>query len=478
MKRSQRHQPGPGAAAPERPAIPDDEVLRLSYGQIDDYETCPLKYRYVHVLRVPLLTHHAVVYGHAVHEAVRHMFEARLAGRAFSADDLVAAFERPGSPRASCRAPTKSSARPRARPRSGASTRRRQAPWNPTAVEQEFAFDLGRNRVVGRYDLVVEHDGHVTIVDFKTGDVRDEKAAEKRAPESLQLDVYALAYLRTKGRLPDRVELRFLETGLVGRQAPDPGGSGEAEARIRAAADAHPPARLPAPPTFMACGQCPFRDICPHTARGPGRGSLKEDPWDSRRRARSMRGKTVTAKVQLEPTELIFRGALKLQDPAGRGHEPRRKAGGSAHARQGDDSPRPRRGRGEVGAQDPLPDAAGSTSSASSRGCAWRWSVSTTRISARSCGSGPTTSRWASQEGHRRRGRGALRTKDLPRLEALRAAIKKNGAIWVVWTKGRKEFREDDVRADGPTAGLVDVKVMSFSDTLSGLKMVIPVKER
>ena len=70
------------------------------------------------------------------------------------------------------------------------------------------------------------------------------------------------------------------------------------------------------------------------------------------------------------------------------------------------------------------------------------------------------------------------KTADLPKLKTLRAAIKKNGMIWVVWTKGRKEFREDDVRAYGPTAGLVDVKVMSFSDTLSGLKLVIPLKDR
>ena len=73
---------------------------------------------------------------------------------------------------------------------------------------------------------------------------------------------------------------------------------------------------------------------------------------------------------------------------------------------------------------------------------------------------------------------GLSKTTELPRLKALRAAIKSNGAIWVVWPKGRKEFREDDVRAYGPTAGLVDVKVMSFSDTLSGLKMVIPLKDR
>ena len=40
--------------APGRAEIPEDELLRLSYRQIDDYETCPLKYRYLHVLRVPL----------------------------------------------------------------------------------------------------------------------------------------------------------------------------------------------------------------------------------------------------------------------------------------------------------------------------------------------------------------------------------------------------------------------------------------
>jgi Protein of unknown function (DUF3052) len=67
---------------------------------------------------------------------------------------------------------------------------------------------------------------------------------------------------------------------------------------------------------------------------------------------------------------------------------------------------------------------------------------------------------------------------DLPRLVKLREAIKANGAIWVVWPKGRKEFREDDVRDFGKTAGLVDVKVARFSDTISALKMMIPRAER
>jgi hypothetical protein len=67
---------------------------------------------------------------------------------------------------------------------------------------------------------------------------------------------------------------------------------------------------------------------------------------------------------------------------------------------------------------------------------------------------------------------------DLPRLEKLQRAIKKDGAVWVVWPKGRKEFREDDVRAYGPRARLVDVKVVRFSEALSALKMMIPRAQR
>ena len=59
-----------------------------------------------------------------------------------------------------------------------------------------------------------------------------------------------------------------------------------------------------------------------------------------------------------------------------------------------------------------------------------------------------------------------------------RSMIVSNGMIWAVWPKGRKEFREDDIRNFALANGLVDVKVASFSDTLSALKLVIPVPMR
>lgn len=68
--------------------------------------------------------------------------------------------------------------------------------------------------------------------------------------------------------------------------------------------------------------------------------------------------------------------------------------------------------------------------------------------------------------------------KDLPRLKTMAAAIKKDGAIWVVYPKGQTQIREMDVIAAGKAAGLVDNKVASFSDTHTALRFVIPLARR
>lgn len=67
---------------------------------------------------------------------------------------------------------------------------------------------------------------------------------------------------------------------------------------------------------------------------------------------------------------------------------------------------------------------------------------------------------------------------ELAKLARLRAALKPAGAVWAVWVKGQKTLTENDVRAAALGAGLVDIKVVSLSETLSGLKLVIPVARR
>jgi hypothetical protein len=66
----------------------------------------------------------------------------------------------------------------------------------------------------------------------------------------------------------------------------------------------------------------------------------------------------------------------------------------------------------------------------------------------------------------------------LDRLTPLIAAIKSDGAIWIVRPKGRPEITEAETMAAGKRAGLVDVKVVSFSETHTAEKYVIPVSMR
>ena len=73
---------------------------------------------------------------------------------------------------------------------------------------------------------------------------------------------------------------------------------------------------------------------------------------------------------------------------------------------------------------------------------------------------------------------GVERKATLERLETLKRSIKPNGALWVLWPKGRRELTGNDVRRAALAHGLVDVKVVAFSATHSGLKLVIPLARR
>jgi len=72
----------------------------------------------------------------------------------------------------------------------------------------------------------------------------------------------------------------------------------------------------------------------------------------------------------------------------------------------------------------------------------------------------------------------ALRKK----LPACREAIAPDGMVWVSWPKKSSgvttDVTENVVRDTALSIGLVDIKVCAIDDTWSGLKLVIPLKQR
>ena len=74
---------------------------------------------------------------------------------------------------------------------------------------------------------------------------------------------------------------------------------------------------------------------------------------------------------------------------------------------------------------------------------------------------------------------GARSAVDLRRLPQMVSRLRPNGAIWVIRAKGRAApVSEAESMAAGKRAGLVDVKVVSFSETHSAEKYVIPLAKR
>jgi DNA helicase-2/ATP-dependent DNA helicase PcrA len=253
---------------PQAPqAIPDDQVISLSHYQVDDYLTCPLRYKYVHILRVPLLAHHTIVYGQALHQAVQAYFQRKINGTSMTLDELLKIFHRAWISEGFL-----SREHEEQRLEAGRQALRKfhrqqeQSGVVPAAVEEEFSFMWGNNRVRGRWDRVDQRDGAMTIVDFKSSEVRQQKAADKRAKDSLQLAIYALGYRETKGITPQSVELHFLESGLVGSAPVTEKMLQKTAQQIEEAAGGIRARDYAPKPSWMACKYCAYAEICPSTA--------------------------------------------------------------------------------------------------------------------------------------------------------------------------------------------------------------------
>jgi hypothetical protein len=68
---------------------------------------------------------------------------------------------------------------------------------------------------------------------------------------------------------------------------------------------------------------------------------------------------------------------------------------------------------------------------------------------------------------------------DLQRLATLKKSLQPAGALWVLRQKGpAARVSEASVMAAGKAAGLVDTKVVAFSETYTAERLVIPVSKR
>ncbi len=237
--------------------------LRLSFSRVDTYQTCPLKFRFGYVDKLPQQPSPHLSWGSSIHAALEAWWDQKLPTPPPVEVLLQGLYD--GWDDSGFAGMTRDEKLQWYRFAQDVLRRHheRYAPvYRPAvATEEWFEIDLGDGiEVVGSIDHVAKTDsGGIGIVDWKT----NRKARPARyVSGSLQLAIYAMAARHLWGTEVDWVALDFVVPGVrvtVPREEIDVDGAvdtiREVAERIRSEAFPARPSRL--------CEWCDYRGLCP-----------------------------------------------------------------------------------------------------------------------------------------------------------------------------------------------------------------------
>jgi DNA helicase-2/ATP-dependent DNA helicase PcrA len=229
-------------------AAPEPPPVALSFSDLQDFEVCPVRYRFRHAWEVPappdeLLPPSARV-GRGAAELGAEV-HAALAAWHSGGGDLLELYSGPAAGADMLRAYL-------AHPLASAPT---------LGTEVEFNLRLGEIRVRGLVDRICRLDDRIVLVDYKTNATLDERL---KAAYSTQLRLYGLA--AAEGVIPGgpdpRLILFDLRRGDAIEVSRDPDG---VRARVESAAAAIAAGRFELGPEHARrpCFICAYRPICP-----------------------------------------------------------------------------------------------------------------------------------------------------------------------------------------------------------------------
>ncbi len=249
----------------EDPPIPiPTEVKNLSYSQISTYELCPLKYKYQYVLKIPTGPHSAASFGSSVHNALQKFYQLFMNDKEVGLTHLLNLLESSWIPVGYTSREEQTKQKEEARQMLENYFHSFHSPEIAVKdLEKLFKIKVGSDVcLTGKIDRVDEKaDGAIEIIDYKTGNMPDEKKLKK----DMQLAIYAMA-ANDYGlyRKPiEKINLSFYylahrEKVTVTRNEED---IHDVKLKVREIADKIRMGEFPAR-TGPWCARCDFRMIC------------------------------------------------------------------------------------------------------------------------------------------------------------------------------------------------------------------------
>lgn len=254
-------------AAREEPSLEafiprSGEGLLLSAGDIETYRTCPLRYKFARVFRIPQEPTLNQRFGILIHQVLeRYHAQGRTGGEEEMRGLLESGWRRGGF------GDSEQERQLRAKAVSALDRYRerfREAEAEPVWFERSFTFRLGPHRLRGRVDRVdLLPDGAYELIDYKTS--RPKTAEQLR--EDVQLTLYATA-AREAWELEAARESYYYVLDDRKVAVPRDGRDGPAiEEVVHDVAEGILAQGFEPTPSHAACSTCDYRIVCPAAER-------------------------------------------------------------------------------------------------------------------------------------------------------------------------------------------------------------------
>jgi RecB family exonuclease len=235
--------------------------LVLSASDVETYRSCPLRYKFARVLKIPTEQTLNQRFGIVVHQVLERHHSAEGGTLRELMDLLDAAWRRAGMGEG-----------PRERELRGKACsalrryheRLREEPAQPLWFERSFAFSLGPHHVRGRVDRVDRlPDGGFELIDYKTGYA---KTVEELS-EDIQLSLYAIAAREAWDLGETRQAYYYV---LDDRKVPVPREAGDVEwvrGAVLEVGEGILAQDFEPTPSPGVCAHCDYRIVCPAAER-------------------------------------------------------------------------------------------------------------------------------------------------------------------------------------------------------------------
>ncbi|MFB3918025.1 MAG: ATP-dependent helicase [Terriglobales bacterium] len=244
---------------------PRTRDLTLSATLVEIYEQCPLQYKLERDWNIPGRVAAQMQFGTAMHTTLKAYFDSVLAGRPHSEEQLLEIFRG-----ALAEQPFEDPYQRALYTRNGSEQLRNFLAAHAAApapqvisTETSFRLSIAGVPVRGRIDRIDRIQGkRVAVIDYKTGSPWEQKDAD----DSLQLSIYAIATREKLGYEPERLVIYNLFDNTEVFTSRNAAKLGEAEERVRAAAESIEAGEFDPNPQHH-CRWCEYRSLCPATER-------------------------------------------------------------------------------------------------------------------------------------------------------------------------------------------------------------------